>query len=240
MENLGITKCIIVPNFTPSQKQPFEEFNPIILDIVSKLDNVYGGLWVSPIEENTIDTKKVLEMLPAKNIKVLKIHADSWGVGIGYNPKNWTKEFKVNMDEIIKTVKDNNLVLHLHTGSKNSDFIKEVIPFIKYAGKDVKLQLVHMGGSNAGGVLAFAPRFIELLKEGYNLYCDTSCAMGFGQNWLINKLLKEYPSGISRVLFGSDNPWGMFEGEFWKIEGANISDDIKNDIFYNNAIKLYE
>jgi len=67
---------------------------------------------------------------------------------------------------------------------------------------------------------AFVPRFIELLKENYNLYCDTSFARSFGPNWLINELISKYPEGLERVFFASDNPWGLFEAEYQKVEGG--------------------
>ena len=125
--------------------------------------------------------------------------------GIGQNPETWDETFKENMDAIIEAAKKHNLILHIHTGSNDSDFKTQVYPFIKYVGKDVKMQIVHMG-SSVGGIFAFVPRFIELLQEGYNLYCDTSFARSFGPNWLVNELINKYPSGLDRILFGSDNP----------------------------------
>ena len=95
-----------------------------------------------------------------------------------------------------------------------------------------------MGGS-AGGHFAFVPRFIKWLKEGYDFYCDTSFCRGFGPAWLMRKMNKIYPEGMDRILFASDNPWGMFESEFWRIESINCRNEIKQKIFYNNAKHLY-
>jgi len=239
MKEMGITKAIVMPHYVPDQSIPFDEYNPIVLDTVSKLDNVYGALWVSPLSENTKKTKDVLDSLPINKIKALKMSADSWPKGIGQNPETWDEEFKKNMDLIIKSAKKHDLILHIHTGTGNSDFKTQIYPFIKYAGKEVKLQIVHMG-SSAGGTFAFVPRFIELLKEGYNLYCDTSFTRSFGPNWLIKELEEKYPDGLNRVMFGSDNPWGLFPSEYWKIEAIDCSEEIKEKVFYNNASELYE
>lgn len=85
MEDMGISKVVVVSHYVPDQKVPFEVYNPIVLDVVSKLKNVYGGLWVSPLAENIKLTRKVLDSLPIEKIKVLKMSADSW-------PKRyWTK-----------------------------------------------------------------------------------------------------------------------------------------------------
>lgn len=238
MEKNGITKAIVMPHYVPDQKTPFEKYNPIVLDVVSKLDNVCGALWVSPLIENTEYTKKVLDSLPIDKIKALKLSADSWPKGIGMNPETWDKKFKENMDLILDACKKHGLILHVHTGSGDSDFRTQIYPFIEYAGKNIKLQIVHMG-SSAGGIFAFVPRFIDLLKQGYNLYCDTSFARTFGPNWLVKELEKHYPEGLNRVLFGSDNPWGLFPCEYCKIETIDCSEEIKNKIFYENTNKLY-
>ena len=239
MEKMGITNAVVMPHYVPDQKVPFEKYNPIVLDVVSKLDNVYGALWVSPLPENTERTKQVLDSLPISKIKALKMSADSWPKGIGQNPETWDDQFKINMDFIIESAKKYDLVLHIHTGSNDSDFKTQIYPFIKYAGKEVKQQIVHMG-SSAGGIFAFVPRFIELLKESYNLYCDTSFTRSFGPNWLIKELEEKYPKGLERVMFGSDNPWGLFPSEYWKIEAIDCSNEIKQKIFYDNASNLYE
>lgn len=239
MKEMGITKAVIVPHYVPDQKVPFEIYNPIVLDVISKLENVYGGLWVSPLAENTKLTKKVLEGLPIKKIKVLKTSADSWPEGIGQNPETWDQRFKENMNLIIETAKKHDLVLHIHTGSVGSDFKTQIYPFIKYAGKDIKLQIVHMG-SRVGGIFAFVPRFIELLKQGYDIYCDTSFTRSFAPSWLVKELVNNYPAGLNRVMFGSDNPWGLFQAEYWKVEAIDCGEEIKQKIFYDNASKLYE
>jgi len=239
MEKFNISKAVVMPHYVPDQKISFVEYNPIVLDVISKLNNVYGALWVSPLPENTDLTKQVLASLPVKKIVALKISADSWPKGIGQNPATWDKNFKQNMDLILENTQKHNLVLHIHTGSNDSDFLTQIYPFIKYAGKEVAQQIVHMG-SAVGGILAFVPRFIELLKEDYNLYCDTSFTRSFGPNWLVNELKKNYPEGLNRVMFGSDNPWGLFPSEYWKIEAIDCSEEIKQKIFYDNAANLYE
>jgi len=239
MEKFHITKAVIMPHYVPDQKVSFKEYNPIVLDVISKLDNVYGALWISPLPENTDRTKQVLVSLPIDKIVALKMSADSWPKGIGQNPETWDKKFKQNMDLILENAKKYNLVLHIHTGSGDSDFLTQIYPFIKYAGKEVKQQIVHMG-SSVGGIVAFTPRFIELLKEDYNLYCDTSFVRSFAPNWLVKELEEKYPAGLNRIMFGSDNPWGFFPSEYWKIEAIDCSEKIKQKIFYNNAEKLYE
>ncbi len=238
MQRLGIAKAIVMPHYTPDQKVPFDVYNPIVLDTVSKLENVYGALFVSPLAENTERTKKVLDSLPINKIVALKMSPDSWPKGrYTPNPETWDKEFKANVELIIESAKKHGLVIQTHTGTDNSD-IMQYIPFVENYGKGIKLQFVHIGGS-AGGHFAFVPRFIEWLKLGFDFYCDTSFCRGFAPAWLIKEMQKKHPKGLDRILFASDNPWGIFESEFWRIEAADCSDTIKRKVFYDNADKLY-
>ncbi|MBW3003442.1 amidohydrolase [Candidatus Woesearchaeota archaeon] len=237
MTDQGVTKAIVVPHYTPDQNIPFDVYNPIVVDVSAKLENVYGGLWVSPLKENTEKTTNVLKSLPLKKIVALKISPDSWPKGITPDPKTWDKQFKINMENIIKAAKDHDLVIQTHTGSNNSDILNYV-PFIEKYGKGLKIQFVHMGGS-AGGHFAFVPRFIEWLKQGHDFYCDTSFCKGFAPAWLVREMLKKYPKGINNILFASDNPWGLFKSEYWRIEGIDCDRKIKNKILYENADKLY-
>lgn len=238
IEKLGINKCLIVPHYTFEQTTAFEN-NERVLEAVSKLENVYGGLWVSPLPENTKRTEKVLDSLPIDKIKALKICPQSWPKGRNtINPESWNETIKENMEEIINTLKKHKLVLHAHTGTGNSD-VTAYAKFVEKYGKGIKIQFVHMGIS-PGGHFAFIPRFIEWLKQGYDFYCDTAEARGFAAAWLVKELQEKYPKGLERVLFATDNPWGVFESEFWKIEAINCEDKIKEKIFYTNASSLYK
>jgi len=93
-------------------------------------------------------------------------------------------------------------------------------------------------GGGVSGHIKFVPRFFDLVEEGYKVYTDSSWAVGFGSSWLL-KEIEEKGIGGDRFLFGSDIPWSDFASEYWKIEGAEISEQLKDDIFWNNAEKLY-
>lgn len=237
MKEKGIDYIIVMPHYTPDQKKPFVEYNPLVIECISKIENAYGGLWISPREDVWHLSEKILDgELPPK-IKVLKISPDSWPKGVSMNPDSWNETFRKNFEEIMNFARKRNLIIHSHTGSGNSD-IMDYVPFVETYGKKVKLHFVHMGGS-AGGHFAFIPRFIEWLKDGYDFYCDTSFCRGFAPYLLVRKLLEEYPKGLSRIMFASDNPWGLWESEFWRVEGMPVEDDIKEKIFYHNAAEVY-
>ncbi|RLE46412.1 hypothetical protein DRJ25_04225 [Candidatus Woesearchaeota archaeon] len=237
MKKTGINKCVIVPHYTFNQADAFEN-NKKVLEAI-RLEGVYGGLWVSPLPENTERTKRVLESLPIQKIKALKICPQSWPKGkITMNPETWSEAVKENMEKIMAALKKHKLVLHAHTGTGNSD-TTAYVKFVEKYGKGIKIQFVHMG-SSPGGHFAFVPRFIEWLKQGYDFYCDTSETRGFAASWMIKELQEKYPKGLDRVLFATDNPWGVPESEFWKIESTDCEEEIKEKIFYENANELYK
>jgi len=237
MKKSGITKAVIVPHYVPNLEAPFTIYNPVVLDAVSKLDNIKGGLWVSPLPDATQLLNKVLEKKPEKNIKALKMSANAWPGKINMSPKSWKPQFRENFERILDYAKKHNLVIHMHTGTGNSA-IQYFIPFLEEYGNRATMQMVHMGNS-ASGVMAFVPRFIDWIQKGYDLYCDTSDCWGFGPNWLVQEAVKRHDPTIKRILFASDNPWGVFEAEVAKIESTTIPEDIKEKIFFSNANNLY-
>jgi len=238
MDRLGIDKCLIVPHYTFDQITAFHN-NKIIIEVISKLDNVYGGLWVSPLRENTERTEKVLKSLPKEKIKALKICPQSWPKGkYTIDPDTWDSTIKDNMEKIMNAAKKHDLVLHMHTGTGNSD-ITCYAKFVEEYGKNLKIQFVHMGTS-PGGHFSFVPRFINWLKQGYDFYCDTAETRGFAPSWLVKELQEKYPKGLNRVLFATDNPWGVFESAFWSVEAIDCKEEVKNKIFYTNSCELYK
>lgn len=238
MKKYNLKNAIVVPHYTPNQKTPFEVYNPLVLDAITRFKNIYGGMWVSPLEENTELTGNVLNNLKNPKLKVLKISPDSWPKGITLNPKSWTPKFRENMEKIVDAAVKNNLALQTHTGSGNSEFL-EMVPFAETYGQKLRIHFCHMGGV-AGGQMAFTPRFIEWMQQGYNFYCDTSFNKSFGPVWLVKEMLKKHPDGIKNVLFASDNPWGMYESEYWKVEAIDVDEEIRNKILLTNAEKIYK
>jgi predicted TIM-barrel fold metal-dependent hydrolase len=45
--------------------------------------------------------------------------------------------------------------------------------------------------------------------------------------------------GQDRVLFASDEPWSDFWGEYWKIAGADVGEELKERILHGNFESLY-
>ena len=76
------------------------------------------------------------------------------------------------------------------------------------------------------------------VEQGYKVYCDTTWTIGFGARWLMTEIEKR-GVGEDRVLFASDEPWSDFWSEYWKINGAPVSDELKQRIMHRNFEQLY-
>ncbi|MFX0033510.1 MAG: amidohydrolase family protein [Candidatus Hodarchaeota archaeon] len=73
------------------------------------------------------------------------------------------------------------------------------------------------------------------LRKYSNIFFETSCSIPYGILTLIRNI------GHKRVIFGSDSPvTNPLKLEIDKILSLPINDEIKQDIFYNNVLALFE
>ena len=158
-------------------------------------------------------------------------------LGGTFDPEQWDPESAELWNMILDAGAEHDMPLHIHTSPGGGSDIDNALGLIREYGKRNKIHVVHMGGGVSGHI-KFVPRFFELIEDGYQVYTDSSWAVGFGSSWIL-KEIEERGIGADRFLFGSDIPWSDFASEYWKIEGADISEELKENIFWNNAEKLY-
>jgi uncharacterized protein len=230
--------AVIVPHYNASFEYPFREGNKTVIDVCRSCDNVFGGLWLSPMKRFEELNNEILDNKLPTNIRAVKFSHNSWTGGVTANPRSWDNGTRETAEKIFDFCEKNKLVVHLHTGSQKS-VINSYTPLVEEYGEKVRFQFVHMGNS-AGGIIAFVPRFVEWLQQGYDFYCDTSGSWGFGPEWLIKEMEKKHPAGLDRVLFATDYPWGSVKAEYWKIKGMDCSNEIKEKILFENGSKLYK
>lgn len=231
-----IESGIIVANYLCTDpKYSLIDLNKLVIESVKKSERIYGGIFLSPIYEDknyTLEAIKYIKLEPRK-IKVIKLTPTHWK-NFSPDPNTWDKNTTKIMEKILSAALDDNMVVQFHTGGLNSEplFFNN---FFKQYGREIKIHLVHSGESCYPGM-----QFINLIRKwldsGFKVYSDTSLVPGFVIGSLVDKLNRE---DLSRVLFATDAPWGSFYPEYWKIEGLEIMDSIKDDFFYNNAKKLY-
>lgn len=235
MECRGIEKCLIIPNYgIPVQEQPFR-LNELVVQLCREgRGRVAGALWVSGLPQNRELTEKALTMLDEPGIRALKM---SYLLGGTPDPRKWDEATLKLHEKIFNEARERNIPIHFHTSPGGNSDITNFFELIKRYGKDLKIHLVHMGGGVSGHIRLIS-QWRDLIEGGYQVYIDSSWAIGFA----VRKLLKEIDQtgiGIDRFLFGCDEPWSDYESEFWKIQGAPISDEIKERVFWANAEEQY-
>jgi predicted TIM-barrel fold metal-dependent hydrolase len=234
MDTYRVERAIVIPNYgIPVQEQPFS-LNPLVLDAVQKSDRLKGALWVSFLPRNRELTMEALEHAGEQGIVALKT---TFLLGGNPNPETWDEETKEIAEACFRTAQERDLVVHFHTSPGGSSDLNNYIPMVEQYGKQAKIHLVHFGGGVSGHI-RLVPRFLDWVEQGYKVYTDTSWAVGFGSRWLLTEIEKR-GVGHDRVLFASDEPWSDFWGEYYKIEGTQVSDELKDRIFHRNYEELY-
>jgi uncharacterized protein len=235
LDQLGVERALLLPNYgVPVQSQPFS-LNPLVIDSAASDDRLRGGLWVSFLPGNRELTLEALQHAGEPGIVALKT---TFLLGGNPDPGTWDDETREIAEACFAAAREYDLVFHFHTSAGGSSDLNNFIPMIEQYGKDVKLYLVHFGGGVSGHI-RLVPRFLDWVEEGYRLYTDTTWAIGFGVRWLLTEIERRGGVGADRVLFASDEPWSDFWGEYWKIVGAPVSDELKDRILYRNFEQLY-
>lgn len=234
MDSLGVERALALPNYgIPVQAQPFS-LNPLVLDTVQANERIRGGLWVSFLPQNREMTMEALRNAGEDGIVALKT---TFLLGGNPDPRTWDDETREIAEACFRAARDNNLVFHFHTSPGGSSDVSNFIPMVETYARDTKILLVHFGGGVSGHI-RLVPRFLDWVQQGYQVYTDTTWAIGFGVRWLLAEIERR-GVGADRVLFSSDEPWSDFWGEYYKIAGQPISSELRNRIMYQNFEALY-
>ncbi|MBW3013153.1 amidohydrolase family protein [Candidatus Woesearchaeota archaeon] len=234
-----IEKAICVPHYTAKPEESFTKFNPLVLHAVETIPNLFGGLWVNPAQPS-LTSQALSDFYNNDKLKVIKMNPLTWGNTITPDPKTWPEKFAQSMKEILSFAKENNLIIQTHTGLGNSS-INKYDPFVDFLGEKLdglKIHFLHMGGSNAGHLM-FVPRFINWLNQGYDFYTDTSHTIGYAPWYLIKECKEICPKGLNRIMFASDEPWGIFQAGLEALKALPLDKTLFQKILYFNAERLY-
>lgn len=234
LDSYRVERGLVLPNYgIPRQEQPFL-LNPLVLEACTNHDRILGGLWVSFLPQNAEMTREALKHCGERGIKALKT---TFLLGGNPNPEGWDEATREIAEACFDAAEAHDLVFHFHTSPGGNSDISNFIPMIEKYGKRVKIYLVHFGGGVSGHI-RLVPRFLDWVEQGYKVYTDTTWSIGFGARWLLTEIEKR-GVGHDRVIFASDEPWSDFWGEYWKINGAPVGQELKERIMYRNFEELY-
>ena len=226
---------LIVPTYLDDQAAAFR-YNDLVIKTVESDSRLLGGLWVSPLEDFANECDAVLGRLPHPRIRALKIASNTWSP-FSVDPSTWNRPVRRQMERILEHACTHKLTIHFHTGYLAGARPLEFAAFMRAYGHAATYQLVHMGEAIAPA-FAFVPRFVDWIKDGLQVFTDTSIVPAFGPPWLLESLDK-HNLGCDRVLFATDTPWGRYPAERAKIESMDVNSAVLDAVFWGNAAKLY-
>ena len=164
-----------------------------------------------------------------KQVESLLPHPRSAGIKI--HPVNHRYEIRDRGEEIFGFAAQYDALILTHSGCVNS-FPEDFLPFAD-RHPNVNLILGHLGNS-ADGHFSRQIHALKRAKAG-NVYVDTSSANSINSGlieWAVSQ------AGTDRILFGTDTPLYSVASQKARIEHAEIAQDAKQAILYNNAARL--
>ena len=164
--------------------------------------------------------KQVEELLRHPRCRGIKIH-----------PHCHTYEIRDHGDRIFEFAAAQEAVVITHSGAPGS-FPEDFVPLAN-SYPTVRLILAHLGNSSDGRL----SRQVHAVRrcKANNVYIDTSSAASMGSG-LIEWAVCEV--GAERLLFGSDTPLYFAACQKARIEYAEISEEAKRAILFENAARL--
>ncbi len=220
MDLWGVDRSVVLNIATnPKQQNNVNIFSQYI-------NNAHGDRLISfgsvnPYSENAAND--VYE-LKNKGIKGIKLHPDY--VGLPLDDKKCMT--------VLSAAEEVKLIVVIHAGY---DFISpnyihatpdRILNVMKQL-PNLKLVAAHMGSNKM---------WRDVLKKlcGKNVYFDTSLCAYEIEKKLAELIIKNHDS--DKILFGSDMPWCSPSLTKLFIEELDVSADIKEKIYYKNALKL--
>jgi predicted TIM-barrel fold metal-dependent hydrolase len=241
MDKYNISKAIILP--FPS---PGGQFNEI--DSWFELENQYL------IEANNYSKRLIIfpgvnpkDKISLKNVQTLATAYNIKGIKFSHQiPMHFSID-KLIGNKLMKIVRDNNLIFMIHTGTGKEPGSHDIHTTLNYAVKvakrypDIKFIFCHLGRLHRS--------LLEALKLE-NVHVDTSALSMQRTFWEFTALepmrmferlnpaeVIEKLVGMGhedKIIFGSDEPYTSYKNEIAYIEKAEIPDNAKRKIFYEN------
>jgi hypothetical protein len=182
----------------------------------------YPMFWFNP---------KMPQDLEEKNYEELKKHFQNGFIGVKLHPGMHLIKIPRDITKLAPFLQECKKILYIHSTPKVSYFsgvsCKDIA---KLANNfpDLKIIVGH-----AGYAMEYCIELGMNLKKFDNVYFETSCSIPYAILSLIKTI------GHERILFGSDAPiTNPVEIEITKITCLPISEEQKQDIFYNNTDSL--
>lgn len=180
-------------------------------------DRIYGYAFINPKNKNALD--EIECNLGERGMKGIKFH--SWKHG--YYPDNCHV-----LDKLFDKIAEYGAHVQTHVGTSPLS-TPQAWGEIAKRHPDVSVIFTHIGYYDQGYMA------INLAKSCSNIYLETS---GQYDAFILQKVLNEIDS--KKILFGTDWPYKYHSVEISKFNYLDCSENCRKDIFYNNAMRLWQ
>ena len=216
----GVDKSLICNVSTNAHQMP--KVNAFACELASTQTELYALGSLHPYGD---DLEGQIRMLKDAGIKGLKLHPDY--IRIEFDDPVLHPIFELciayDMFLITHTGYDPNSPDHMHCRPKQILSVMQNFP-------GLTLIAAHMGGIDC------EQEVLDMLC-GKQLYMDTSHSGSYPHRHpLLHKILQRHDPAL--LLYGSDCPWSGQEREQRFVYQAPVSEQVKEDIFWNNAARL--
>lgn len=238
LEHKGIAGVVLVPTYCPPEPtRPFSLNSEVLRCAEVAKGRIIPCFWVDPSPTLRRYLASTLKLATDNGIRVLKISASAWPEPYSADPETWDAQIEAGVEAIMDYARSKKCVVQVHTGGSKSDIAK-VEKLVRRFPNGIKYHLVHMGG-RTNRHFFFVPRFVEWLKDGLDIVCDTSGAAGFAVRWIVTEAAKDELIA-ERIMFASDEPWCTFDAELAKVLDATQEyPDLREQILFRTARRIY-
>ncbi len=216
-EVAGVEHCI-VQSVATTPKQ-VSSINNFIANCVKESGGKFTGL--GTLHPDSGDAKADVEEIISLGLKGVKLHPD-------------IQKFKIDDYRMLKIYElcEGRLPVLIHTGDSRYDFSNpnRMMPILDIY-KDLTVIGAHFGG------WSIWEDATEKLSKYKNFYVDCSSSLYAMTPEKARELIMAY--GTKRVLFGTDYPMWRPVEEIERFLQIELSEQEREDIFYNNAARLF-
>jgi uncharacterized protein len=232
MDAEGTERALLVPNYGVPDPNASFGLNEPTLEAAASSDRLTCAVWTSPRPQDADLTDKALALAGEAPVKALKV---SFLLGGSVEDEGCLAE----LDKIFAAAEVNNLVVHVHTSPGAASDIDKIGVLVDRYGDRTPVHLVHFGGGVSGHIKLAGSRFFDWIEAGKQVYTDLTWSVGFAPKWLAREI-ETRGIGGDRVLFATDQPWGDFGGEFYKmIEATGGDSELADLVFHDNYERIY-
>ena len=201
---------------------------PTINAVAYQNNNVGGVISFGSVHPLYDDYKNELQKIKYEyKLKGIKVHPDFMGINLD----------DLRMAEMLSYAVKLGLIITIHAGldlahrdyhRSTPKMLYNILPQLKGG----KIVMAHSGG------YMYSDDVLKYLVGKDEVYIDTSYSLGYMDEDILRKIY--YSINPENILFGTDSPWTDRKDAVHRISAFGFSDDMKNKIFYKNAMKLLE